>query len=370
MATTLVVTNDFPPRIGGIESFVADLCRLLDFDVIVFTSSAPGAADHDADLPFAVVRVPGPLLPTRRVGRQATEILRGSGATRVLFGAAAPLALLTPTLRTAGAERVVALTHGHETWWAAVPGPRRLLRRIGDSVDHVTAISAFTAARIAPALTAEARGRMVRLPPPVDPTAFRPAPARPVGGPPCCVSVCRLVAQKGGDRLLRAWRLVLTDWPASDPPRLVVVGDGPQRSRLHSLAARLRLGESVSFRGPLTRPAVAAELQQADVFALPVRTRLAGLNPEGLGLAALEAAASGLPVIVGNSGGAAETVRDGTTGFVVDADDPDEIADRMSRLLQDPARARRMGTAGRAFVQERYGSAAARATLRTALALT
>ena len=370
MATTLVVTNDFPPRIGGIESFVADLCRLLDSDVVVFTSSAPGAEDYDADLPFTVVRAPGPLLPTRRTGRQATSILRSSGATRVLFGAAAPLALLTPGLRAAGAERVVALTHGHETWWATVPGPRGLLRRIGDSVDHVTVISAFTAARIAPALTAEARARMMRLPPPVDPTAFRPAAARPAGGRPRCVTVCRLVAQKGPDRLLRAWRLVLNEWPASDLPRLVVVGDGPQRGRLHNLAARLRLGESVSFRGPLSRTAVAAELQQADVFALPVRTRLGGLNPEGLGLAALEAAASGLPVIVGDSGGAPETVQDGTTGFVVDADDPAAIADRLTRLLWDPAFARRMGSAGRALVQERYGSTAARAILRTALALT
>ncbi len=147
--TTLVVTNDFPPRIGGIESFVAQACRFLDDDVAVLTSTAPGSSAWDRAAGYPIVRLPGPLLPTPSVGAAAVDLFRRSGADRVLFGAAAPLALLAPTLRTAGAERIVALTHGHETWWATLPGSRALLRRIGDEVDVLTTISDYVTARIA-----------------------------------------------------------------------------------------------------------------------------------------------------------------------------------------------------------------------------
>ena len=132
------MTNDFPPRIGGIESFVHDLCRLLDDDVVVLTSGPDGAAAADLGRPHPVVRTGSVLLPTPAAARRAVRLLHRSGATRVLFGAAAPLGLLAPTLRRAGATRVVALTHGHEVWWARVPGSRSLLRRIGDACDHLT----------------------------------------------------------------------------------------------------------------------------------------------------------------------------------------------------------------------------------------
>ena len=121
--------------------------------------------------------------------------------------------------------------------------------------------------------------------------------------------------------------------------------------------------------GAVPRTSVVAELQRADVFALPMRTRLAGLNPEGLGLAALEAAACGLPVVVGRSGGAPETVQPGRTGFVVDPHDPAALADRLVTLLADPTAGRLMGAAGRRFVLDRFGADQARRTLRTALDL-
>ena len=97
--TTLIVTNDFPPRIGGIESFVSDLAELLDHDVVVYTSGPPGAVATDADRGYPVVRDGRLLLPTRRVGRRAAELLTRYGCRRVIFGAAAPLGLLAPVLR-------------------------------------------------------------------------------------------------------------------------------------------------------------------------------------------------------------------------------------------------------------------------------
>ena len=157
MPSTLIITNDFPPRIGGIESFVSEVCELLDHDVVVYTSGPAGAAASDRGRPFSVVRDGPMLLPTPRVAARARALLRHAGATRVIFGAAAPLGLLAPSLRGAGAHRILGLTHGHETWWARVPAARRLLRWIGDSCDHLTTISGFTERRIASALSSGAR---------------------------------------------------------------------------------------------------------------------------------------------------------------------------------------------------------------------
>lgn len=371
MARTLIISNDFPPRVGGIESFVADIVALLDSDVLVYTSCSPESAAWDRSLDVEVIRAGRVLLPTRASTREAVDLLRRSGATSVLFGAAAPLGLMARALRPAGAERIVALSHGHETWWATLPGSRGLLRRLADDVDHLATISDFTASRIAPALSAVARARMIRLAPPVDTTVFRPASGRtPSVGPARVVAVGRLVRQKGFDTLLRAWRLVLDQWPESQqPPQLVLVGDGPQRTHLTAMLSSLHLASTVRLLGAVPRIQVRNELQQAQVFALPVRTRLAGLNPEGLGLAAIEAAACGLPVIVGRSGGAPETVLDGRTGFVIDPDDPPQLARRLLILLTSADRARSMGAAGRQFVTAKFGAEQARHRLRSALGL-
>jgi phosphatidylinositol alpha-1,6-mannosyltransferase len=340
----------------------------LDDDVVVLASGPPGGSATDGDRGYPVVRAGGVLLPTPGTAAHAVRLLRQHRATRVLFGAAAPLGLLGPGLRRAGAQRIVGLTHGHEVWWAQVPGARTLLRRIGDGCDHLTTISDFTTDRIAPALSAPARRRLLRLPPPVDLSLF--TPGAPHGGPVRCVAVGRFVIQKGFDTLLDSWSRVLAGWPPEvQPPELVLVGDGPQRDRLRRQVAALGLGPRVRMTGPLPRAAVVTELQRARVFALPVRSRLRGLNAEGLGLAAVEAAACGLPVVVGRSGGAPETVLDGVTGAVVTPDDPRRLADALRPLLLDASLAAAMGAAGRRHVMARFGAEQARRTLRLALAL-
>jgi phosphatidyl-myo-inositol dimannoside synthase len=367
---TLIITNDFPPRIGGIESFVSEICTLLDNDVVVYASGSPDAKASDRDRPFPVIRGGPLLLPTPRVARRAAGLLRAVGATRVIFGAAAPLGLLAPTLRCAGARQILGLTHGHETWWSRLPASRQLLRRIGDSCDHLTTISGYTERRIASALSPSARRRLLRLAPPVDIGRFRPPEGVAARSTGRCIAVARLIRRKGMATLLRAWRTVIDRSDPSGATReLVVVGDGPQRPRLERTIHELELSDQVRLIGALPREAVIGQLQRADVFALPVRTQLAGLNPEGLGLAALEAAACGLPVIVGHSGGAPETVRDSDTGFVVPSDDHQMLAERLSLLLDNPSLALEMGSRGRHYVCAHFSMDSARAKLHEALDL-
>jgi phosphatidyl-myo-inositol dimannoside synthase len=370
MPSTLIITNDFPPWVGGIESFVSDICDLLDYDVVVYTSGVPGAAASDRERPFPVIRDGPLLLPTPRVATRAASLLRATGATRVIFGAAAPLGLLGPVLRRAGARRIVGLTHGHETWWARLPAVRQLLRRIGDSCDHLTTISSYTERRIASALTPSARRRLLRLAPPVDTERFRPPQAAAQRSAARCIAVARLIPQKGLCTLLRAWRIVIDRAARSHlAPELTIVGDGPQRGLLERTVQELELSKSTRIIGALPRTGVIAQLQQAGVFALPVRTRWAGLNPEGLGLAALEAAACGLPVIVGHSGGAPETVREADTGFLIPSGDHRLLAERLSLLLENPSLAQQMGSRGRHYVSAHFSMDSARARLREALEL-
>ena len=373
MAPTMIITNDFPPTVGGIEGFVADLCTLLDEDVVVLTRRTAGWRDHDRQLGYPVIRKGSLLLPTPRVADRAVNLIKEFGVSRVIFGAMAPLALLAPRLRAAGVRNLLAISHGHESWWAALPGSSALLHRMADAVDHVSAISDYTRSRIAPALSPTARDRLIRIAPPIDLDRFRSADDHGSGGPPTVIAVGRMVRQKGFDTLLQAWALCTADdgvdHGVGPDARLVLVGDGPQQTALRRQCRQLGLASSVHFVGRVSRDLIPELLQQADVFALPVRTRFAGLNPEGLGLGFLEAAATGLPVIVGRSGGAPETVIDGRTGYVVESDDPRAVADRLNQLLADPVRAAAMGKAGRDHVAEHYRAAVVRATLRATLGL-
>jgi phosphatidyl-myo-inositol dimannoside synthase len=360
--TTLVVTNDFPPRIGGIETFVRQVCSFLDDRVVVLTRTEPdglATAAHDDGLPFPVHRLPGPLLPTSSVARRATELLRSYDADQVVFGAAAPLGLLATDLRRAGARRIIALSHGHEVWWALVPGARTALRRIAHEVDAFGVISAYTRARISPALAPADRAKLVLLPPPVDLDVFTPAPTRPAG---TVLAASRLVRQKGLDALLSAWPTVTSVLPGS---QLVIAGAGPAEAALHRQAGTL---DGVELRPPVTHEQMPHLLRTASVVVSPVRTRLAGLYAEGLGLVACEAAACGLPVVVGDSGGAPETVVGGVTGSIVDVSDAPSLAAALIHWLSDPAAADAAGLAGRRHVADLVGSDQVRSRLLATLA--
>jgi phosphatidylinositol alpha-1,6-mannosyltransferase len=355
---TLIVTNDFPPRQGGIQSFVHGLATRLP----------PGTVVFDAQQPFPVIRHPTSLmLPVPSVSRRAAALAREHGCDTVLFGASAPLGLITPVLRRAGVTRVVAITHGHEAGWAALPVARGLLRRIGEEVDVLTYLGEYFRLRLSRVLSPQAAQRMVRLTPGVDETFFRPG----AGGAavrdrldlkpdqPVVVCVSRLVRRKGQDTLIRAWPRVRAE--VGDAV-LLLVGDGPYGGRLRRLADRLGVSDAVRFTGPVPWPELPSYYDAANLFAMPCRTRRAGLDVEGLGMVYLEASATGLPVIGGNSGGAPDAILEGESGYVVA--DGDGAAARIVELLTDPAKARAMGEKGLAWVDRewRWELAAARLT--------
>jgi phosphatidyl-myo-inositol dimannoside synthase len=369
MPKVLIVTNDYPPRSGGIQSFVHALAVRLPADsVVVYAPAWEGAAEFDQSLPFPVIRHPGKLmLPVPSVRIRAIALLREYGCDTVLFGAAAPLGLLAPSLRRAGARRIVALTHGHEAGWAALPGARWLLRRVGSGVDVLTYLAEYFRIRLSRALTPAAAGRMVRLAPGVDPAGFRPGsggsevrkrhgvePDRQV-----VVCVSRMVPRKGQDTLIRAWPRVLAQHaagaaPGAAEPLLMLVGDGPYRARLEQLAASLGVAGSVLFTGPVGWDDLPSYYDAGNIFAMPCRTRRAGLDVEGLGIVYLEASATGLPVVGGDSGGAPDAILDGETGYVVPGRSAAAVADRIGELLADPAGAAAMGEKGQAWIEREW----------------
>ncbi|MER6848887.1 glycosyltransferase family 4 protein [Streptomyces flaveolus] len=367
MRKTLIVTNDFPPRPGGIQAFLHNMALRLDPERLVVYASTwkrsregiEATAAFDAEQPFTVVRDRTTmLLPTPGATRRAVGLLREHGCTSVWFGAAAPLGLMAPALRKAGAERIVATTHGHEAGWAQLPAARQLLRRIGESTDTITYLGEYTRSRIAGALTPRAAARMVQLPPGVDEKTFHPDSGgdevrarRGLTDRPVVVCVSRLVPRKGQDTLIRAMPRIL----AAEPDAvLLIVGGGPYEKDLRRLAQDTGVAASVRFTGAVPWAELPAHYGAGDVFAMPCRTRRGGLDVEGLGIVYLEASATGLPVVAGDSGGAPDAVLDGETGWVVRGGDVAQTADRVTTLLADPELRRRMGERGRSWVEEKW----------------
>ena len=381
MVRTLVVTNDYPPRPGGIQEFVQSMVDgFAPADVVVYASTWHGRAEacraYDAAHPYLTVRErTSVLLPEPRRVRRACEIARAEGCEAVWFGAAAPLALMAPSLRRVGVRRLVATTHGHEVGWAKLPGARQLLRRIGESVDVVTYLSEYQRTRIGAVMSPAAAARMAPLSPGVDIDRFRPenrsAPETAalrarlgLADRPVAVCVSRLVPRKGQDTLIRAWREVRRSIPDA---ALLIVSGGPYRKDLERIAREAGVERDVVFTGAVPWAELPNYFAAGDVFAMPCRTRRGGLDVEGLGIVYLEASATGLAVVGGDSGGAPDAVIEGETGYVVPGHSISQTAGRVAELLADPALATKMGQAGRAWVQERWQWSSIRARFHALL---
>jgi phosphatidylinositol alpha-1,6-mannosyltransferase len=359
MGRTLLITNDFPPRPGGIQQFVHNLAvRQPAGSLVVYASTWKGSEAFDAEQPFEVVReATGVLLPTPAVARRAAELVRAHDCDRVWFGAAAPLGLLAEGLRRrAGVERTVAITHGHEIGWAALPGARALLRRIARGNDVVTYLGDYQRVRLQRALGGLTS--LQRLAPGVDVDKFHPGvdgsevrARHGLTGRPVIVCVSRLVPRKGQDMLIRALPAVRRRVPGA---ALLLVSGGPYRPKLERLAREQGVESDVVFTGSVPWAELPQHYAAGDVYAMPCRTRAGGLDVEGLGIVYLEASATGLPVVGGDSGGAPDAVREGETGYVVGGRDVAALSARLIDLLTDGSRAKAMGEAGRAWVEKEW----------------
>ena len=360
----LCITNDFGPRAGGIETFIIGLIeRMPKNSVIVYTSSQKDSERFDRawseNYGVEVIRDKSTiLLPSFRVGRAVRRIARERQITRAFFGAAAPLALLAQGLRRAGVTRIVALTHGHEVWWAKLWPFSLAIHRIGAGTDHLTYLGNYTKSEISRALSQSAQDAMVKIAPGIDTNHFAPqsssAALRDELGlthKKVIVSVGRLVHRKGQDTLIEALPEILTHIPDA---HLLFIGEGPYKDYLVKRAAELQLSHAVTFIGRIQYADLPRYICVGDIFAMPSRSRLAGLEVEGLGIVYLEASACGLAVIGGKSGGAPDAVLEAETGFSVDGTSPHEVADAAITLLQDPVLASGMGSRGRQWIIDEW----------------
>jgi phosphatidylinositol alpha-1,6-mannosyltransferase len=352
---SLLVTNDFPPKIGGIQSYLYELWRRLPPEsTTVLTTPYAGAREWDQAQGFRVERTREPVLfPTPMLARRINALAREVGAGIIFLDPALPLGALGPRLDAAPWAVVL---HGAEvTVPGRLPGSHRVLRRVLRGAAGVVAAGEYPAREAVRAAETSLPGLVV--PPGVDVDRFTPAgseaerrSARAAFGLDpdrlTIVAVSRLVPRKGFDVLLDAVSMLELD------VQLVIAGDGRDRARLEARAHRLGLDARVRFLGRVPDDALPAVYRCGDVFAMTCRERWGGLEAEGFGIVFLEAAASGVPAIAGRSGGSQEAVIDGTTGFVVDPDDVTVLAHRIERLLVDPTLRSRMAAAARTWAME------------------
>ena len=356
MQPTLFVTNDFGPRAGGIETFVHGLVeRFPKGSVIVYTSQQGDTASYDAqwqsNFGVKVIRDRSKmLLPTPRVIRAVQKVIAAEKPNSLVFGAAAPLAMMGKFLDV---PSKVAISHGHEVWWAKVPPFNLFMRLIGNSVDHLTYLGSYTQFQISKALSAKAKSAMVHIAPGIDTEKFKPVDASALRAElgltekEVIVSVGRLVPRKGQDELVRAMPEILKSHPNA---HLLFVGTGSYRKVLDNLIADRSLQKNVTFTGRVQYEDLTKYICVGDIFAMPSRSRMAGLEVEGLGIVYLEASSCGLPVLGGDSGGAPDAVLEGVTGYVVNGRDTNEVANGVIKLLESDKAA--MGKAGRKWALE------------------
>ena len=355
---TLLVTNDYPPQVGGIQRTLEALVRRLPPDrVAVLCPNAEGGDVFDRAAPYPVYRQPERFLwPLPEVRRRLHQAVRSFGADVVLFGAVYPLALLGPSLAETGTPYLAA-AHGFEYWLSIAPGTHALVRRATARAARVPVMCSAFIARVVRTAVPDNVPVSVMYPG-ADLEAFRPdlpygdlTDLHGVSDRPLIVCVSRLVARKGQDVLIRAMPRIRRDVPDAS---LLIVGDGPDRDRLVRLAADAP-NRSVVFAGQVSEGDLPRYYRAGNVFAMPCRSRLGGLEVEGWGNVFLEAAACARPVVVGDSGGARESLAPGETGLLVNGSDVAEVAGAVGSLLADPERADAMGRAGRERVVRAFG---------------
>ena len=364
MSKTLVITNDFPPRPGGIQTFIYGLVQGFDpDDVVVLTSKHTGWQEFDKQEKYPIFRHNTQmLLPTKAVGDQAITIIKEFNCDRVLFGASAPLGLLANRLKNHGIKKTVAITHGHEVGWAFTPGLKQTFQKIVKEVDKLTYLTKFTFEQISEAISSDQLEKFEQLTPGIDINMFNPENKNNgqsqkirerfrLGNKPVVVCVSRLMARKGQDTLIEVWPEVLKKVPDA---HLLIVGGGSLKQSLHKKTFDNNVHTSVTITGAVDWKELPGFYAAGDVFAMPVRTRNLGFDVEGLGIVYLEASATGIPVIAGNSGGAPEAVIDGVTGFVLNPNNQMILAEKIIELLLNKELINRLGKQGRSWIEKQW----------------
>jgi len=358
----LLVTNDLGPRAGGIETFILGLLDQLDGNqIVIYTAKQNGSAEFDKALTaktgVTIIRDKSSiLLPTFWVNRRVRAVMQKYESEIIWFGAAMPLAWMSHLLKRAGAKQIVAITHGHEVWWAKLPIFRQIFSHATKSISVLTYLGEFTRQAMAPVVNKNCY--MAQIAPGISIEHFTPGEKSPslvkeldLQGKQVLISVGRLVHRKGQDKLLEALPQVLRSHP---DVVLLFVGIGPRKKKLDQLVRKYELSDYVRFVGRVQYDKLPEYFRLGDLFVMPSRSRLAGLEVEGLGIVYLEASASGIAVLAGESGGAPDAVLAGKTGEVVDGTDPSKIAEAIVELLDNPSKLKTMGAAGRAWTEQRW----------------
>jgi phosphatidylinositol alpha-1,6-mannosyltransferase len=373
----LLVTNDFPPKVGGIQNYLWDLwSRLKPSSFVVLTASSDdGAAAFDAaqaERGIRIQRVPGKILffPTPDALAAVRAAVKEHEVDLVLLDPALPLGLLGPHV---GVPYGVVLHGAEVTVPGRLPGSRTALARVLRDARLIVSAGRYPAAE-ARRVVPDFDGSLVEIPPGVDVAGIVPLNAAErrearirLGLPPegpLLTSVSRLVPRKGMDVLIAAANRLAPSYPDL---AVAIAGDGRELGHLRQLAAQSPV--RVEVLGRVSQEDRAALLGAADVFVMACRNRWLGLEQEGFGIVFLEAAAAGVPQVAGDSGGASEAVLDGETGLVVaDPGNPGAVAEALRSLLVDPDRRRRMGLAARFRVQESFDNDVLASRLAEALA--
>ena len=370
MRRHLLVTNDFPPKVGGIQSYLWELWRRLPADsVAVHSTPYEGAREFDAEQDFAVSRSREPfLLPTPMVSRRVGRLAEAHGADLVIWDPALPVGHVAPKV---GRPYAVVLHGAEVTVPGRLPGTRQLLRRVLRGASLVICAGWYPAAE-----AERAAGRplpTVVVPPGVDTARFQPLDSAerasvrdelglPVDAP-LVVSVSRLVPRKGMDTLIRAAARLRDRVP---DVVVAIAGSGRDRARLEGLVAST--GAPVRLLGRVPDEILPGLYGAGDVFSMSCRNRWGGLEQEGFGIVFVEAAAAGVPAVAGDSGGSAEAVAHGETGLVVRRPDaPDQVADALAELLDDDTRRREMGRRARQRAETEFSYDVLAARLRSGI---
>ena len=360
MPRSLFITNDFPPRIGGAQSYYWGLIQTLDpADVVIIAPDQPGGREFDATHAYTVHRYPlQQLRPTDGLLRTALDLIDEHKVELIQFGHPLPTGLLGPKIvKQTGVPYIVFLGGAEVTVPAALPIGSTLLRRVLGNAALLATVSDFTAS----IASREVRGRVpaVTLRPPLDGSfTLPPAPSKAqaktrlgIDGE-LVVIIGRLVPRKGQDRLIESLALLRDQYPRV---HLAIIGSGRIAGRLERKAEKRQVTDRVVMTGALSIEEMRIWLRAADIFACPCRTRWGGLEIEGFGIVFAEASLAGLPVLAGRSGGAPESVKNGETGIIPAGDSAEEVAEALRRLLSMSPEAREaMGEKAREFTLSRH----------------